>query len=485
MAAVYACGLCYMFLALAIVCDEFFVPALEVVSERLGLSDDIAGATFMAAGGSAPEFFTSMIGALRPPPSDVGIATIVGSAVFNVLFVIGACGIASPTALKLTAYPLARDSCFYIVHLGFLVAFFYDGQILWWEALIQFSWYIVYCVYMNFSGRIEDAIRDRGSDKADFDAMDKDHDGVVTREEARAAGLTDNEFNELDVNHDGGLDLTEVKHFLRHRRQLKQLAAASGQGEKVEEESPLDLRPPCRGLGGAADFQPVATSSESADSGAGSSSCSGPEEGGGEDVKAEKEPTGCCSCIKAWVYYILALPILVVLVLTVPDVRRKGCWRSLYVITFVVSIVWIAFFSYIMVYCAEQVGAWTMIDTRILALTLIASGTSVPDLLTSVIVTLQGHGDMAISSSIGSNIFDVTVGLPVPWLIYTLSNGPVEVESRPTTMFIQIGSLIGMLGFTVGSIMLCGWELGKPLGVMMLVLYVAFMTGVIYQIMQE
>jgi len=151
----------------------------------------------------------------------------------------------------------------------------------------------------------------------------------------------------------------------------------------------------------------------------------------------------------------------------------------------VLSIVWIAVFSFIMVYCAEGVGAWTMIDTRILGLTLIAAGTSVPDLLTSVIVTLHGHGDMAISSSIGSNIFDVTVGLPVPWLIYTLCYGPVKVESQPTTMLIQIGSLICMLGFTVGSIMLCGWELGKPLGVVLLVLYFAFMTGVIYQIMQE
>ena len=38
-----------------------------------------------------------------------------------------------------------------------------------------------------------------------------------------------------------------------------------------------------------------------------------------------------------------------------------------------------------------------------------------PDLLTSVIVAKNGFGDMAISSSVGSNIFDITVGLPVPW----------------------------------------------------------------------
>merc|ERR1719401_2029588 len=100
-----------------------------------------------------------------------------------------------------------------------------------------------------------------------------------------------------------------------------------------------------------------------------------------------------------------------------------------------------------------------MIDTRILALTLIASGTSVPDLLTSVIVTLQGYGDMAISSSIGPNIFDVTVGLPVPWLIYCMVNKEaVKVQSKQMTMAIQMGSLILMLGFTILSIKFCGWK---------------------------
>uniref|UniRef100_A0A915E765 Sodium/calcium exchanger membrane region domain-containing protein n=1 Tax=Ditylenchus dipsaci TaxID=166011 RepID=A0A915E765_9BILA len=45
-----------------IFCDEFFVPALAVITEKLDISEDVAGATFMAAGGSAPEFFTSVIG---------------------------------------------------------------------------------------------------------------------------------------------------------------------------------------------------------------------------------------------------------------------------------------------------------------------------------------------------------------------------------------------------------------------------------------
>ena len=54
-------GMFYMFLAISIACDEYFVPALEVLVARLDVHPEIAGATFMAAGGSAPELFTSFI----------------------------------------------------------------------------------------------------------------------------------------------------------------------------------------------------------------------------------------------------------------------------------------------------------------------------------------------------------------------------------------------------------------------------------------
>jgi Ca2+/Na+ antiporter len=66
--------------ALAIICDDFFVPSLEIISEKLNLSEDVAGATFMAAGSSAPELFTSVAGVAQE--TDVGVGTIVGSVSF-------------------------------------------------------------------------------------------------------------------------------------------------------------------------------------------------------------------------------------------------------------------------------------------------------------------------------------------------------------------------------------------------------------------
>ena len=147
-------GMAYMFIALAIVCDEFFVPSLGVITEYLEISEDVAGATFMAAGGSAPELFTSLIGVFIAS-SEVGIATIVGSAVFNILFVIGTCALFSKEVLQLTWWPLFRDATFYSISLLLLIYFFHDDNIYWWEALILFLWYAAYVVFMKFNQTIE------------------------------------------------------------------------------------------------------------------------------------------------------------------------------------------------------------------------------------------------------------------------------------------------------------------------------------------
>lgn len=63
-----------------------------------------------------------------------------------------------------------------------------------------------------------------------------------------------------------------------------------------------------------------------------------------------------------------------------------------------------------------------------MGLTFLAAGTSVPEAVSSVIVTNQGHGAMGISNSIGSNTFDILLCLGLPWFVksYFLPNVPGE-----------------------------------------------------------
>jgi hypothetical protein len=143
----------YMFLGLAIVCDSFFEASLSAICEAMNLKDDVAGATWMAAGGSAPELATSIIG-LFVSSSDIGFGTIVGSAVFNVLFVIGCCAFVAPN-LKLTWWPLARDASYYCFSLAMIVIFVSDLKVEWYESLILLVMYVGYVTVMYFNERLE------------------------------------------------------------------------------------------------------------------------------------------------------------------------------------------------------------------------------------------------------------------------------------------------------------------------------------------
>lgn len=70
-----------------------------------------------------------------------------------------------------------------------------------------------------------------------------------------------------------------------------------------------------------------------------------------------------------------------------------------------------------------------------MGLTFLAAGTSIPDLITSVVVARQGHGDMAVSSSIGSNIFDVTVGYVIKSICESHTN--ISLLGHQTSQIIE------------------------------------------------
>lgn len=75
-------------------------------------------------------------------------------------------------------------------------------------------------------------------------------------------------------------------------------------------------------------------------------------------------------------------------------------------------------------------GDTAHIPSEVMGLTFLAAGTSIPDLITSVIVARKGFGDMAVSSSVGSNIFDVTVGSVSDGFRMVDGDGDVWLGSR-------------------------------------------------------
>lgn len=144
----------YIFGCLAHLCNRYFVPALESFTERMKIQPEVAGASFMAIGNSAPELFTSLIG-VYISEDDVGVGTVVGSAVFNILFVIGCCILVSPVVLHVEVYPVIRDASFYVISLIPLAIVCMDGKADWYDALILVLLYGLYMVIIYNSRKIE------------------------------------------------------------------------------------------------------------------------------------------------------------------------------------------------------------------------------------------------------------------------------------------------------------------------------------------
>ncbi|KAF4804209.1 Sodium/potassium/calcium exchanger 2 [Turdus rufiventris] len=440
-------GMMYVFVALAIVCDEYFVPALGVITEKLQISEDVAGATFMAAGGSAPELFTSLIGVFISH-SNVGIGTIVGSAVFNILFVIGTCALFSRQILHLTWWPLFRDISFYIVDLLMLILFFLDSVIDWWESLLLLTAYATYVFTMKQNVFLEQWVKqelikklnavqaaspehmqktstrevvDDGTMKPP--AVRKLQPGPVLQRGSSSASLHNSQMRGTIVQlmiHT--LDPLAEAKFKDRVDILSNMAKAKAetlerQGSQPEEEK-------------KASTVKVIPASES--------------EPSKDTQKAD-----------------------------VPEDGQES--KKFFIITFFGSILWIAAFSYLMVWWAHQVGETIGISEEIMGLTILAAGTSIPDLITSVIVARKGLGDMAVSSSVGSNIFDITVGLPVPWFLFSIFNGLSPVAVSSNGLFCAIVLLFLMLLFVIISIAVCKWKMNKLLGLTMFALYFVFL----------
>merc|ERR1719401_2659726 len=121
---------------------------------------------------------------------------------------------------------------------------------------------------------------------------------------------------------------------------------------------------------------------------------------------------------KDMILWVLCLPVYVPMYYLTPRPDKY------FLATFGVALLWIAAFSFWLVYCVEIFGKAILGGgnsvTVVLGFTLLAAGTSIPDLVSSMAVARAGEGDMAVSSSIGSNIFDILVGLPIPWMIKIL-----------------------------------------------------------------
>lgn len=338
-----------LFIILAVVSEEFFVPAIDKLAVRLNLGSDAAGATLLAIGSSAPEFFTSLFAILGVAGShaDIGAGTIVGSSIFNILFIIGAASLFK--TVKVQWQPVLRDMIFYIASIILLMLVFSDGAITLIESIIFIGTYVLYVLaVMNWRKIFP------------YEDQQADEEQLSTKEKSR---------------------LNKRIHW--------------GIGKFV------------------------------------------------------------------------------------PDPKKHP---EKYILTFLASIMIIAFTSFGLIWSIQTVALEFNVNPTFLALTILAAGTSVPDLIGSVVVAKQGRGDMAVSNAVGSNIFDILFGLGLPWFIVLLLKPEQGIQVSSANLMASIFLLFATVVALFFIFITQNWEVGRKSGWGLVSLYIGYCVYVLFSL---
>jgi len=336
------------FILLWMVTKSYFIPSLDIVAGKLRMSSNMAGATLMAAGSSAPELSIAIFAVIRPGGHmEIGLGTIIGSAIFNMLVIIGVVAIIKKTLLEWQ--PIARDLLSYFITIILLYLFMRNGSINLIESLVLIGGYVLYVLFVVFYQKI----------------------------------------------------------------------------------FPYKVKP---------------------------------------DVIIEEKPTP-------------EKPMLITRIFNPIDRSLHSLFPidKYYLPIFSISILIISGLSIVLVESTIVISKTIGIPEILIAITIIAMGTSIPDLISSAIVARQGRGEMAFSNAVGSNVFDILIGIGVPSLIFILIHSgtiPVNNEKLLPSILVLFSSILIILAF----LLINRRKLGKWSGVFLLAIYLFYLIWIIIRV---
>ncbi|GIY63116.1 hypothetical protein CEXT_205421 [Caerostris extrusa] len=344
--AAYTCAM------IGIVCHDYFVPSLEIISDRIKLPPDIAGATFMAIGTSAPELFSSITGSFITE-GDIGIGTIIGSAVFNIVGVTGLVGVVLwKEVLDIDWYPIARDCIVYGVTVFTLIWIIADNIIHWWEAFVLLMIFFLYIIILYYNIVVEEWSRDLANrvKRRKCCCCSDSEETPLLNEKALVPELIESQKEKSLEQDSFSVEFTAS----RQNSVLKRDSIAEKLGEILSEEEAAK-----------------------------GSLCSSPTGGGWRMF-----------------WWVVMYPAKLIFFLTVPD-SRKDNLRKLFPVTFTMSVIWIGVLSYLAVWMVTVIGYTFSVPDSVSGLTILAAGTSVPEIISSIIVAKTVLGTWPLATLLG------------------------------------------------------------------------------------
>ena len=112
---------------------------------------------------------------------------------------------------------------------------------------------------------------------------------------------------------------------------------------------------------------------------------------------------------------------------------------------------------------AEALG----VSSAFIGLTVIAIGTSLPELATSIVASLRGEADISVGNVVGSNFFNILAILGITAMIYPLERGGITMIDLSVMLLFTIALMF---------LVMVRQRIGRPEGVVLLAGYAAYIT---------
>ncbi|ELU09328.1 hypothetical protein CAPTEDRAFT_73810, partial [Capitella teleta] len=146
----------FCFCGLAVCADDYFCPALVVISKTLRLSPNVAisffGVTFLAFGNGAPDVFSALAALDSGGDPGLGLGGLLGAGMFVTSVVCGAIAIIRP--FRVMQRPFMRDVIFYLCGIYWTFCILWRGKIFFLESIGFLLVWVFYVIVVVVSGSI-------------------------------------------------------------------------------------------------------------------------------------------------------------------------------------------------------------------------------------------------------------------------------------------------------------------------------------------
>jgi cation:H+ antiporter len=159
-----------------------------------------------------------------------------------------------------------------------------------------------------------------------------------------------------------------------------------------------------------------------------------------------------------------------------PDVKISG-WKNIIanICLIVVGLAMLVFGADMMVQGCVNIARQMGVSELIIALTVMAAGTSLPELMISGMAAIKGKSDIAVGNIVGTNIFNILGVLGIA----TLFSGGNAVGGLPVSTRVLYFDIIVMIIMTLFCIVICftGRRITRGEGVFLLCCYAVYVAA--------